>query len=83
MAPPSEIFQEWREADRAALMMELEFTRACLRAKPGDPPEPWQEGHQKLRELRMRANELFILAMADMRRRADGAAACRRRCSSK
>ncbi len=70
MAPPSQLFQEWRAASRALHAMELEFTRACLEAKPGSPPEAWHEGRQNLRELRERADELFELAMADMSRRA-------------
>ncbi|ROZ71475.1 hypothetical protein [Ramlibacter sp. WS9] len=83
MAPSSQIFQAWREADRAALKMELEFAQACMREMPGDPPESWEERRQKLHEIRERAHELFVLAMEDMTRRANDAAACRRRCSRK
>ncbi len=71
MPDPSDLFQQWRTADRAAHAMEQLITRASLRALDGRGPAPSREEHDKVHKLQRKANDLFELAMADMRNRAE------------
>jgi hypothetical protein len=65
-----DIFQEWRAADRAAHSLEQEVVMASMRALDGLEPAPLQEAHDRAHELRDIANDLFKLAMEDMKLRA-------------
>jgi hypothetical protein len=73
MSGPSELFQEWRSADRAAHAVEQEVVRASMRALDGLGPAPLQEAHDRAHKLRQTANDLFALAMEEMRLRARSA----------
>lgn len=73
MAEAGDLFQEWRAADRAAHALEQEVVRASMAALDGKGPAPSQEAHDKAHKLRETANDLFALAMEEMRIRARGA----------
>ena len=66
----TDLFQEWRAADRAAHAMEQLVVRQSLQALEGKSDTPLEEDHYKARRLRETANDLFVLAMDDMKRRA-------------
>lgn len=71
MPNPGDLFQEWRAADRAAHAMEQMLARASLKALDGRGPAPSQEDHDKVHELQRTADDLFKLAMAEMKARAE------------
>lgn len=73
---PSDLFQEWRAADRAAHAMELMLTRASLKALDGRGPAPTKEDQDKAHQLRVTAHDLFELAMAEMKARAEAHRRC-------
>ena len=51
--------------------MELMLTRASLRALDGRGPAPTQEEQEKARQLRATAHDLFEMAMAEMKAKAE------------
>lgn len=70
MFESGDLFQEWRAADRAAHALEQEVVRASLRSLDGNGPAPLQEAQDRAHKLRETANDLFVLAMDEMQRRA-------------
>jgi hypothetical protein len=70
MSNPSDLFQEWRAADRAAHVLEQDVVRRSMRAIDGVEPAPLQEAHDRAHKLREIANDLFHLAMEEMKRHA-------------
>jgi hypothetical protein len=67
VSPSNDLFQEWRTADRQAHAMEQSLTRASLAALGGTGPAPTEAERDAAHKLRKTANELFHLAMAQMR----------------
>ena len=67
MSPNNDLFQEWRTADRQAHAVEQALTRASLAALEGNAPAPTAEERAKAHRLRQTANDLFHLAMAEMK----------------
>lgn len=70
MSPNEDLFQEWRTADRQAHAMEQQLTRASLDALEGRGVAPTDEERSKAQHLRHVANDLFQLAMAQMKDKA-------------
>jgi hypothetical protein len=66
-----EIFQEWRTADREAHALEQQVIRATLQALEAGGSDPSPDIREKAGKMRDLANELFYLAMDEMKRRAD------------
>ena len=64
------LFQEWRTADRAAHALEQAITRASLDALSGNGEPPDDELRDRARNLRHTADDLFHLAMEEMKARA-------------
>ncbi len=73
MSNLGDLFQEWRAADRAAHALEQDVVRASMRALDGLDSPPPQEAHDRAHRLRETADDLFKLAMAEMKSRADAA----------
>ena len=70
MSEPNEnLFNEWRAADRKAHAMEQELTRASLRALEGRGEPPSAQERALAHKLRHTADELFQLAMQEMKAR--------------
>jgi hypothetical protein len=67
VSPSNDLFQEWRAADRQAHAMEQALTRASLDALAGTGPAPTEADRHKAHGLRQTANDLFHLAMAQMK----------------
>jgi hypothetical protein len=71
-AMSSEIFQEWRTADRAALAAEKVLLNSSLRSiQDGDSLAPTPADVERAHRLRAIANELFQTAMAEMNAEAE------------
>ncbi len=68
MAPPSDLFKEWLEANRAAYAAEIDALRRAIRAEAGNPSPDLLEATKKARELRQKADARYQPAMADMAR---------------
>jgi hypothetical protein len=66
----NDLFQEWRAADRQAHAMEKLITKASLAALEGQGVGPTPEDREKAHGLRHAADDLFALAMAEMKERA-------------
>jgi hypothetical protein len=73
MSNPSDLFQEWRAADRAAHALEQALTRASLAALDGRGEGPSEGDRDRSRKLRSTADDLFRMAMDEMRAKADAA----------
>jgi hypothetical protein len=67
VSPINDLFQEWRTADRQAHAMEQALTRASLDALRGAGPAPPEGERDKAHGLRKTANDLFHLAVAQMK----------------
>jgi hypothetical protein len=69
--PYENLFKEWRAADRQAHLLEKALTQASLIALEtrGEAPSPQQR--DRARRLRQAADDLFALAMAEMKSQAD------------
>jgi hypothetical protein len=67
VSPSNDLFQEWRTADRQAHAMEQALTRASLAALAGAGRAPTDDERGQAHELRRTANDLFHLAMAQMK----------------
>jgi hypothetical protein len=70
VSPNNDLFQEWRTADRQAHAMEQALTRASLDALNGAGPAPSESERDQAHALRKNANDLFHLAMAQMKDKA-------------
>jgi hypothetical protein len=71
MSDPNEnLFNEWRVADRQAHAMEQALTRASLEALEGRGEPPSAQERAQAHKLRRAADDLFQLAMEEMRARA-------------
>jgi hypothetical protein len=72
MAPnPSDLFQEWRVADQKAHAMEQSLFKASMASLTGDGEAPSEQEREQGRHLRVLANDLFHLAMDEMKARAE------------
>jgi hypothetical protein len=67
VSPNNDLFQEWRTADRQAHAMEQALTRASLDALNGTGAAPTEAERDQAHELRKTANDLFHLAMEQMK----------------
>jgi hypothetical protein len=72
-ASPSDLFQEWRAADRAAHALEKSLLNESMRAIEHLESVPAAQAHDRAHKLRGIANDLFALAMAEMKARAEAA----------
>jgi hypothetical protein len=66
----SDLFQEWRVADRQAHALEQSVVKRSMRSLDGLCEAPTQAEHDRAHQLRGTANDLFQLAMAEMAARA-------------
>jgi hypothetical protein len=73
MSNPGDLFQEWRTADRAAHALEQALTRASMAALERHGEAPSESERDTARKMRATADDLFQLAMAEMKSRADAA----------
>lgn len=64
------LFNEWRAADRKAHAMEQELTRASLEALEGRGEPPSAQERAQAHKLRRTADDLFQLAMEEMKAKA-------------
>ena len=71
MSDPIDIFREWRTADRAARLLEAQIIKDALKALDLSGPGPSTDQQEKARRHRDVANDLFQVAMAEMKRRVD------------
>ena len=62
----TDLFQEWRVANRVASTAERAMLDAFFRALDGKGEPPSQAEAQRVRRLRAAADELFQLAMAQL-----------------
>jgi hypothetical protein len=62
----TDLFQEWRVANRVATTAERAVLNASIRALDGQGEPPSQAEAQRVRRLRATADELFQLAMAQL-----------------
>jgi hypothetical protein len=67
VSPNNDLFQEWRTADRHAHAVEQALTRASLDALNGAGPAPSETEREQAHTLRKTANDLFHLAMDQMK----------------
>jgi hypothetical protein len=67
----ADLFREWRTADRAAHAFEQELIKSSLKALEGLGEAPAAQEKEKAHELRRTANDLFHLAMVEMKRAAE------------
>jgi hypothetical protein len=71
MSEPNEnLFNKWRAADRKAHDLEQALTRASLRALEGRGEPPSAQERAQAHKLRHTADDLFQLAMEEMKARA-------------
>jgi hypothetical protein len=73
MSQGGDLFQEWRKADRTAHALERLIVRASLQSLDGKGPSPSPGDRDRALRLRRTADDLFVLAMDEMKRRADAA----------
>jgi hypothetical protein len=66
-----DIFQEWRVADRAAHAAEQRVMREAMASLDGRAAAPTVEVKEAAHRLRAVANDLFAVAMAELKRRSD------------
>ncbi len=64
------LFSEWRTADRKAHLLERALSKASLRALEGHGEAPSSQDRAKAHQLRETADDLFRLAMDEMKSRA-------------
>jgi hypothetical protein len=69
VSPTDDLFQEWRTADRQAHALEQALTRASLDALTGAGVAPTEAERDQAHTMRKNANDLFHLAMAQMKDR--------------
>ena len=69
--PPGDLFKEWRTADSTAHALEQGHVRAAMAALNGFGEPPTETERQNARNLRTTADDLFHLAMAEMKFRSD------------
>jgi len=69
--PNENLFNEWRAADRKAHDVEQALTRASLAALEGRGEPPSVRERERAHRLRHTADDLFQLAMAEMKARAE------------
>lgn len=62
----SDLFQEWRAADRMAWAAERAVAAGSLRAIAGTGSLPTQEARAKARNLRATADDIFRVSMDEM-----------------
>jgi hypothetical protein len=62
----TDLFQEWRVANRVATTAERQMFNASIRALDGKGEPPSQAEGQRVRSLRATADDLFQLAMAQL-----------------
>lgn len=67
------VFNEWRTADRQAHELEQVLSKASLKALQGEGDAPSPEERDRARRLRQTADDLFHLAMAEMKARSEKA----------
>ena len=66
-----DIFQEWRVADRAAHAAEQRVMRDAMASMDDSGPAPSREDRDAAHRLRSIANDLFVIAMAELKRRSE------------
>jgi hypothetical protein len=69
----SDLFQEWRTADRTASAAEKSLLASSMLAIDGKGEIPQDAERDRVRRLRATANDLFHLAMNEMQQRAAAA----------
>jgi hypothetical protein len=69
----TDLFQEWRRADRAASAAEKAFMTDSMLAIDGKAAIPSDQERGRVRQMRALANDLFHLAMVEMQKRAAAA----------
>ena len=62
----TDLFREWRTADKVAYAFEQQLLRRSLDAIEGTCQPPLPEDHDKARRLRQVAKDLFVVAMEEM-----------------
>ena len=66
-----DIFQEWRIADRAAHAAEQRVMRDAISSMDDSGPAPSLEDRAAAHRLRSIANDLFVVAMAELKQRSE------------
>jgi len=66
-----DIFQEWRIADRAAHAAEQRVMRDAISSMDDSGPPPTTQDREAAHRLRSIANDLFVIAMAELKRRSE------------
>lgn len=70
MSDASDLFREWRTADKVAHELEKRLLQQAMASIDGTGEPPPLEDKEKARRLREIANDLFLIAMAEMKRQA-------------
>jgi hypothetical protein len=66
MSFPTDLFQEWRTANSQAFAAESECMRFSMELIDGVGEGPSEALRARARKLRAQADDLFVLAMAEM-----------------
>jgi len=66
-----DIFQEWRVADRVAHAAEQRVVREAMASFDDNAAPPSAESKDTAHRLRSVADDLFVVAMAELKRRSD------------
>ena len=66
MSDATDLFREWRTADKAAHALEKQLLNEAIASIDGGGAAPHPDSQEKAKRLRQVANDLFTVAMAEM-----------------